>query len=481
MADCDIGLIGISVMGANLVLNIERNGFGVAVYNRTEARTREFVEGPAAGRRITAAATLQELVAALRPPRAVLIMVQAGPAVDAVLRQLSPLLERGDLIADCGNSLFTNTERRAAALEAQGLHFLGVGVSGGEQGALEGPSIMPGGPREAYDRVAPVLEAIAARVDEEPCVAYLGPGGTGHLVKMVHNGIEYGDMQLIAEAYDLMRRGLGLPAAEIADHFERWNQGPLSSYLIEITALVLRRRDEHSGEPLVDRVLDAAGQKGTGRWTVHAALDLGVPVPTISAAVDARALSALKTERERAASALPGPAAAKPDDAEALVAALGEALFAAKLCSYAQGFALLEVASRERRYGLDLGAVARIWRGGCIIRAGLLEDIRAALAEEPDLPNLLLAPAFREAMARHQESWRRVAAAGTTLGIPLPALSASLAYYDAYRSERLPANLIQAQRDHFGAHTYQRIDQQGTFHTDWDRNPRRHFPLDTLP
>ncbi len=469
MKQQDIGLIGLAVMGQNLVLNMERNGFGVAVYNRTGAKTTAFMEGPAAGKNITATYTIEDLVAALKKPRIVMIMVKAGPAVDAIINQLRPHLESGDLIIDGGNSFFPETERRSQELAADGIQYLGVGISGGEEGALWGPSIMPGGQREAYALVEPIFTAIAAKVDEEPCVTYVGPRGAGHYVKMVHNGIEYGDMQLIAEAYDILHRGLGLTMDELHEVFAWWNEGVLSSYLIEITADIFTHIDEETGRPLVDLILDKAGQKGTGRWTSQNALELGVPTPTINAAVVGRIISAYKAEREKAAEILRGPDRAFSGDRDAFIEAVGDALYASKICSYAQGFALMRAASQEYEYDLNYSELARIWRGGCIIRARFLDDVRAAYADEPDLPNLLLAPFFQDAVASRQPAWRRVIQTAIELGIPTPAMSASLAYFDSYRSARLPANLIQAQRDYFGAHTYERVDKEGVFHTEWTR------------
>ncbi len=467
MKQQDIGLIGLAVMGQNLVLNMERNGFGVAVYNRTGAKTTAFMEGPAAGKNITATYTIEDLVAALKKPRIVMIMVKAGPAVDAIISQLRPHLESGDLIIDGGNSFFPDTERRSQELAADGIQYLGVGISGGEEGALWGPSIMPGGQREAYALVEPIFTAIAAKVDGEPCVTYVGPRGAGHYVKMVHNGIEYGDMQLIAEAYDILHRGLGLTTDDLHEVFARWNEGVLSSYLIEITADIFTYIDEETGRPLVDLILDKAGQKGTGRWTSQNALELGVPTPTINAAVVGRIISAYKAEREKAAEILRGPDRAFSGDRDAFIEAVGDALYASKICSYAQGFALMRAASQEYEYDLNYSELARIWRGGCIIRARFLDDVRAAYADEPDLPNLLLAPFFQDAVASRQPAWRRVIQTAIELGIPTPAMSASLAYFDSYRSARLPANLIQAQRDYFGAHTYERVDKEGVFHTEW--------------
>ncbi len=465
----DIALIGLAVMGQNLVRNMDRHGFGVAVYNRTGAKTKAFVEGPAAGTQVLATYSLEELIASLARPRKIMLMVQAGAAVDATIEQLKPLLEEGDLLIDGGNSFFLDTERRSADLAARGLRYLGAGVSGGEEGALWGPSIMPGGQPDAYELVRPLYEAIAAKAHDEPCVTYIGPRGAGHYVKMVHNGIEYGDMQLIAEAYDLLQRGLGLDAAALHEIFRRWNEGPLQSFLIEITAAIFAKRDEKSGGAIVDVILDRAGQKGTGKWTSQNALDLGVPTTTITEAVFARALSSFKDERVAASGLLAGPQIMFDGDRAAFIDAVGDALYASKVVSYAQGFALFREASREYGYALNYGEIARIWRGGCIIRAAFLNDITAAYRAQPDLPNLLVAPFFRDAIAARQANWRKVVGAAVALGIPTPAMSASLAYYDAYRSARLPANLIQAQRDYFGAHTYERTDQtRGQFfHTNW--------------
>ncbi|WP_029215090.1 NADP-dependent phosphogluconate dehydrogenase [Kallotenue papyrolyticum] len=473
MAQHDIAVIGLAVMGQNLARNIARHGFKVAVYNRSAERTRELVTTHP-DPNLTPCFDLETLVAALQPPRRLLLMVKAGEAVDRMIEQLQPLLAPGDILIDGGNSFFRDTERRATALAQAGIHFLGVGISGGEEGALHGPSIMPGGDRAAYAAVAPIFEAIAARApDGTPCVAYLGPGGAGHYVKMVHNGIEYGDMQLIAESYDLLRRGAGLDAPALAEVFATWNQGELQSFLIEITADILRARDEESGQPLVDLILDTAGQKGTGKWTSQDSFELGVPIPTINAAVEMRMLSAQKEERVTAAQTLRGPAARPAHEPTALIEAVRAALYASKICAYAQGLALLRAASDERGYGLELATVARIWRAGCIIRARLLDEISAAFTAQPDLPNLLLAPAFAAAIAERDAAWRRAISAAIAQGIPVPALSSALHYYDAYRSERLPANLIQAQRDYFGAHTYARIDRPGLFHTNWSELVRR--------
>ncbi len=466
----DIGLIGLAVMGQNLVINMERNGFGVAVYNRSSQTTADFINGAAAGKNISGTYSVEELLAALKKPRKIMIMVKAGAPVDAVIAQLKPHLMPGDLVLDGGNSHFSDTDRRCREMEALGIHYLGVGVSGGEEGALWGPSIMPGGTRKAYALVEPILRAIAARVDEEPCVAWMGPRGAGHLVKMVHNAIEYGDMQLIAEAYDLLNRGLGLSARQIQEVFSQWKEGPLSSYIIEITAKIFTVIDEETNNPLLEMILDQAGQKGTGRWTVQAALDLGIPVSTISAAIDARMISSYRQERQEAALAFPLPVLPLAHHHDALIRTLGDALYVAKICSYAQGMALLRLASAEYDYSLDFCEIARIWRGGCIIRARLLDDIRAAFQEKPDLANLLLAPFFRDALLLRQEALREIVSLAVKAGIPLPGMSASLAYFDSYRSPRLPTNLIQAQRDYFGAHTYRRVDREGVFHTQWAHN-----------
>lgn len=467
MGQCDIGLIGLAVMGQNLVLNMERNGFRVAVFNRTAKRTEEFMAGPAAGKNIEPYETIPAFVSALKKPRRVMIMVKAGEAVDQVIDEVKPYLEKGDIVIDGGNSYFKDTERRAQQLEAQGFQYLGVGISGGEEGALHGPSIMPSGHLDAYRQVEPLFKAIAAKVNGEPCVTYLGPRGAGHYVKMVHNGIEYGDMQLIAEAYDLLKRALHLEANELSQVFENWNKGVLSSYLIEITAQIFKVRDTLTGKPLVEMILDEAAQKGTGKWTSQDAFDIGVPIPTINAAVEARLLSAIRAERVAAAPLLSGPTFKLDKKRDWMIEAIGKALYASKICSYAQGMAMLRVASQSYDYGLNLSEIARIWRGGCIIRAQFLNDVRQVFQEQPDLPNLMLAPFFRQALFDAQDAWREVIRTAVAIGIPLPAMSASLAYYDAYRSERLPANLTQAQRDYFGAHTYQRIDQPGIFHTEW--------------
>ncbi len=463
----DIGLIGLAVMGQNLVLNIERNGYSVAVYNRTTERMREFVEERAQGKEIVGCETLEELVDALDRPRRVMLMVKAGDPVDAVIEQLRPLLGPGDLIIDGGNSFFKDTERRATSLAEDGINYIGTGVSGGEEGALWGPAIMPGGQPEAYRLVEPILTAIAAKAEGEPCVAYMGPRGAGHYVKMVHNGIEYGDMQLIAEAYDILARGLGIPAPELAGVFAEWNEGELQSYLIEITADILGRADEDTGEPLVNVILDEAKQKGTGKWTSQDALDLGAPTHTINAAVESRIISSYKDERVAASQVLTGPTAKFEGDRTQMIEDVRDALYAAKICSYAQGMSLLRAASGEYDYDLDLGKIARVWRGGCIIRARFLNDIAAAFDHNPKLTNLMLDPLFRDEILARQGALRRLVTSAVWMGIPVHAFAASLAYFDAYRTKRLPANLTQAQRDYFGAHTYRRLDKDGVFHTEW--------------
>jgi 6-phosphogluconate dehydrogenase len=461
-----IGVVGLGVMGANLARNIESRGFAVAGYDLNPAKARAFFEG-ADGRRITVTDRLDDLVYVLDRPRRVLMMVPAGQAVDSVVTMLRPHLEPGDILIDGGNSHFEDTDRRSNELAESGLHFVGAGVSGGEEGALHGPAIMPGGPRAAWDALADILRAIAARADDgEPCVDYVGPRGAGHYVKMVHNGIEYGDMQLIAETYDLLRHD-GVAAGDIAAIFAEWNRGELRSYLIEITAELLQRVDEYTGEPLVDVIADEAEQKGTGKWMSQNSFDIGAPIPTINAAVEARILSSLKEERQQASRVLAGPAATVGLAGEHLVDAARQALYASKITSYAQGFAMMRLASGEYGYGIDAATIAKIWRAGCIIRASLLGDIRDAFARDPGLINLLLAPAFRDAIAERQTAWREIVRHAIALGVPIPALSASLAYYDSYRTARLPANLTQAQRDYFGAHTYRRLDREGVFHTNW--------------
>ncbi len=465
------GVIGLAVMGENLALNVESRGFPIAVYNRTASKTKEFMETRAVGKDVKAAYSLEEFVQILERPRKILVMVKAGPPVDAVIEQLKPLLEEGDMIIDGGNSLYEDTERRTRDLESTTkLGFVGMGVSGGEEGALHGPSLMPGGTEFAYRELEPILTKIAAQVDDGPCVTYVGPGGAGHYVKMVHNGIEYGDMQLIAEAYDVLKNGLGLSNQQLQETFTEWNRtDELNSYLIEITADIFKYVDPETGHHLVDLILDSAGQKGTGRWTVLSSLELGVSIPTIYAAVNARVMSAYKDERVAAAKELPGPGETYPGDAALFVDKVRDALYCSKMCSYAQGMALIAKASQEFNYNISLPESARIWKGGCIIRAGFLDKIRKAFAENPGLPNLLLAPEFKQSILDRQEAWREVLVLANKLGIPVPAFSSSLDYFDSYRRANLPQNLTQAQRDYFGAHTYERTDKpRGEFfHTEW--------------
>ena len=464
-----MGVIGLDVMGRNLALNIERNGFPIAVFNRTVAKTEDFINRLAKGKQAKGAKTIQEFVGLLERPRRILLMVKAGAPVDAVIEELKPFLQEGDIIIDGGNSLFTDTEKRVAALAGTGIKFFGMGVSGGEEGALWGPSIMPGGDMESYRHLEPILQKIAAKTpDDGPCVTYCGTKGAGHFVKMVHNGIEYGDMQLIAEAYDLMKTVGGLNNSQLKDVFTEWNAGELKSFLIEITARVIDFPDaDGSGKSLIDVILDKAGQKGTGKWTTQTALDMGVPIPTITAAVDARGLSSLKSERVSASKILTGPKPTAPKDVKSFIADVRAALYCSKICSYAQGMAMLVAANREYQYGIRLDEIARIWKAGCIIRAVFLDEIKKTFKEEPTLANLMLAGRFREAITSRQDAWRRVVSTAIAGGIAVPAFSASLAYYDTYRRERLPANLIQAQRDFFGAHTYERTDKAGAFHTEW--------------
>ncbi len=466
---CDIGVVGLGVMGSNLALNMERHGFRGAGFDLDAAKANAFAHGAASGKQLQLAGSPTALVGMLQKPRRILMMVPAGAPVDDAIAGLKPLIERDDILIDGGNSFFLDTERRATKLAVEGFNYIGTGVSGGEQGALWGPSIMPGGQREAWEALAPILRAIAAVAEDgEPCVEYMGPGGAGHFVKMVHNGIEYGDMQLIAESYDLLSRGLGLSAPEQADIFAGWNTGELKSYLIEITAAVLKKIDPDTGRPLVDVILDEAQQKGTGKWTSQSALDIGAPIPTINAAVESRIISALKPQRAAASRVLQGPSPRYTGDRQRLIDAVGHALYASKITSYAQGIGMLRLASDEYHYDLKPGDIAKIWRAGCIIRSTLLGDIMNAFRRKPDLTNLLVDPTFADAIERRQESWRTVVQAAVGLGIPVLAMSASLAYFDAYRTERLPANLTQAQRDYFGAHTYRRIDKSGVFHTHWE-------------
>ena len=462
------GVIGLAVMGENIALNVERNGFPIAVYNRSREKTDAFMAHRAPGRNVRAAFSLEQFVASLERPRKILVMVQAGKPVDAVIQQLKPLLQEGDIIIDGGNSWFEDTDRRTQELEPIGLRYIGMGVSGGEEGALNGPSLMPGGTRSSYEYLSPIFNKIAAQVDDGPCVTYIGPGGSGHYVKMVHNGIEYGDMQLIAEAYDLLKNVAGLNAAQLHEVFSQWNTtDELNSFLIEITANIFPYVDPETKIPLVDLIVDAAGQKGTGRWTVQTALELGVAIPTITAAVNSRILSSIRDERIAASKQITGPNAKYGGDIGAFVNMVRDALYCSKICSYAQGMALLSTASKTYNWELNLGEMARIWKGGCIIRAGFLNKIKKAFDENPALPNLLLAPEFKQTILDRQAAWREVIVTAAKLGIPVPAFSASLDYFDSYRRDRLPQNLTQAQRDYFGAHTYKRTDKEGSFHTEW--------------
>lgn len=471
MVKRSFGVIGLAVMGENLALNVESRGFPIAVYNRTPAKTETFMSERGQGKDIKAAYSLEEFVNSLERPRKILVMVKAGSPVDGVIQQLKPLLEEGDMIIDGGNSLYEDTERRTRELEATGLGFVGMGVSGGEEGALKGPSLMPGGTEAAYRELEPILTKIAAQVDDGPCVTFIGPGGAGHYVKMVHNGIEYGDMQLIAEAYDILKNILGLTNEELGEVFTQWNETEeLNSFLIEITADIFKNLDPETGKHLIDLILDSAGQKGTGRWTIVSSLDLGVPIPTMYAAVNARVMSAYKNERVAASGQLTGPVI-KPysGDKQAFIGKVRDALYCSKMCSYAQGMALLSKASQEFNYNLNLAETARIWKGGCIIRAGFLDKIKSAFNDNPQLPNLLLAPEFKQSILDKQDAWREVLGVSGQGGIAVPAFSASLDYFDSYRRDRLPQNLTQAQRDYFGAHTYERTDKpRGEFfHTEW--------------
>ena len=466
---CDIALIGLAVMGQNLVLNMNDNGFKVAVYNRTTSVTDEFLEGPAKGTEVVGFHQLEDMVKSLKKPRKVVILVKAGPAVDAVIGQLKPLLDKDDIIVDLGNTHFPDTQRRWEELKGEGLRFIGSGVSGGEEGARHGPSIMPGGDESAWPEVKPIFQAVAAKVGDEACCEWVGKGGAGHYVKMVHNGIEYGDMQLICEAYQLLHEGLGLDYDELHQVFAKWDEEELDSYLIEITKDIMAFRDE-DGEPLVDKILDTAGQKGTGKWTGISALEMGMPVTLIGEAVFARCVSALKEERERASEVLGGPSGAlEVADKDAFIEDVKQALYASKIVSYAQGYMLLREASKEYGWDLNFGAIALMWRGGCIIRSAFLGDIKAAFDNNPGLDNLLVDEFFKSAVAKAQDGWRRVVSTAALAGFPTPAFATALSFYDGYRRARLPANLLQAQRDYFGAHTYERLDKpRGEFfHTNW--------------
>ncbi|MDH7570316.1 MAG: decarboxylating NADP(+)-dependent phosphogluconate dehydrogenase, partial [Armatimonadota bacterium] len=464
----DIGLIGLAVMGENLVLNMESKGFTVAVFNRTVSKVDNFVQGRGKGKKIIGTHSVAELVDAVKKPRKIMLMVQAGKPVDDFIEQLLPHLEEGDIVIDGGNSHFPDTIRRTQYLESKGLRYIGTGVSGGEEGALLGPAIMPGGSPSAWPHVKPIFQAIAAKVDGVPCCDWVGSDGAGHFVKMVHNGIEYGDMQLICESYQLMKDLLGMSADEMHEVFKKWYEGPLNSYLIEITRDILAVKDE-DGQPIVDKILDTAGQKGTGKWTSVTALDLGIPLTLISEAVFARCLSAIKEERVAASKVLHGPGVTFTGDKEAFLQDLEKALYASKIVSYAQGFTLMRAAAEEYKWDLNYGGIAMLWRGGCIIRSVFLGKIKEAFDKDPNLTNLMLDPFFRETIEGSQDAWRRVVATAVTHGVWVPAFATALNYYDGYRSERLPANLLQAQRDYFGAHTYERVDRpRGQFfHTNW--------------
>ena len=469
MEKCDIGLIGLAVMGENLILNMERNGFAVAVYNRTVSKVDQFINGRAKGKNIVGCHSIDELVANLKKPAKVMLMVKAGQAVDDFIELLLPHLEPGDIIIDGGNSHFPDTIRRTRSLESKGYLFIGTGVSGGEEGALWGPSVMPGGSAQAWPHVKPIFQAIAAKVaDGSPCCEWVGGDGAGHFVKMVHNGIEYGDMQMISEAYWLLKKA-GLSQRELTQVFTKWNKGELDSYLIQITAEIMAKKDEDTNKYMLDVILDAAGQKGTGKWTSIAALDLGVPAQTVAEAVFARAMSAIKEERVAAAQVLKGPQTRFSGDKKTFIEMVRRALYASKICSYAQGFQLMAAAAAEYKWELHYGQIALMWREGCIIRAQFLGKIKEAFDRNPQLQNLLMDPYFKKIIESNQAAWRTVIAKAVKMGIPIPAFSSALAYFDGYRSERLPANLLQAQRDYFGAHTYERVDQpRGKwFHTNW--------------
>lgn len=470
MSQANFGMAGMGVMGSNLALNIERNGFTVAAWDIDFSYLEKFINGIGAGKNIVITHTAEEFVKSLERPRRVMIMVKAGAPVDWVIEQFTPFMEEGDIIIDGGNSEFQDTIRREASLKAKGFRFIGSGVSGGEEGALNGPSLMPGGAKEAYESIRPIWEAIAAKTDDGACTTYIGADGAGHFVKMVHNGIEYGDMQLIAEAYDILRNVMELNASELAEVFAEWNEGILDSYLIEITSKVLRKTDDETGKPLVDLILDKAGQKGTGKWTAQAALDYGVPIPTINAAIEARFLSSMKDERVAASKIISGATDSPVCDLENLVEEVRDALYASKICSYAQGFNLIRAGSEQHNWNINLSEIARIWKGGCIIRARFLDRIKVAFKRNPDLKNLLLDEDFSAWMKDTQSSWRNVVNTAQKYGIPVLAMSASLAYFDSYRTANLPQNLTQAQRDFFGAHTYERIDKPelGAIHIDWE-------------
>lgn len=467
MAKQQIGVIGLAVMGRNLALNIESKGFTVSVFNRSPEKTKELV-AEHADKNLKATYSVEEFVESLERPRKMIIMVKAGAATDATIEQLVPHLEEGDIIIDGGNAYFPDTQRRNQELSERGIRFIGAGVSGGEEGALKGPSIMPGGQEDAYKLVEPILTSISAKVDGDPCCTYIGPGGAGHYVKMVHNGIEYGDMQLISEAYHLLKDVLNLSTDELHEIFSEWNRGELDSYLIEITADIFTKKDPDTGKPMVDVILDSAGQKGTGKWTSQSALDLGVPLSIITESVFSRFLSAMKEERVAASKVLRGPQTkVSIEDKKAFIEQVRRALYASKICSYAQGFAQMRAASEEYNWNLQYGNIAMIFRGGCIIRAQFLQNIKDAYDRDSGLKNLLLDPYFKDIVENYQDAWRQVVSTAVANGIPVPGFASGLAYYDSYRTERLPANLLQAQRDYFGAHTFQRVDKEGTFHYQW--------------
>ncbi|UCZ69528.1 NADP-dependent phosphogluconate dehydrogenase [Bacillus pumilus] len=467
MSKQQIGVVGLAVMGKNLALNIESRGFSVSVYNRSSSKTEEFLE-ESKGKNVVGTYSIGEFVQSLETPRKILLMVKAGAATDATIQSLLPHLEKGDILIDGGNTYYKDTQRRNQELAESGIHFIGTGVSGGEEGALKGPSIMPGGQKEAHELVKPILEAISAKVDGEPCTTYIGPDGAGHYVKMVHNGIEYGDMQLISESYFILKHVAGLSAEELHEVFSEWNKGELDSYLIEITADIFTKVDEETNQPLVDVILDKAGQKGTGKWTSQSSLDLGVPLPIITESVFARYISAMKDERVEASQSIQGPEPTQSaENKQELIEAVRKALFMSKICSYAQGFAQMKAASDEYNWDLKYGEIAMIFRGGCIIRAAFLQQIKEAYDRNPELKNLLLDPYFKDIAQSYQSSLRKVISLAVEQGVPVPSFSSALAYFDSYRTAVLPANLIQAQRDYFGAHTYERTDKEGVFHTEW--------------
>jgi 6-phosphogluconate dehydrogenase len=468
MSKQQIGVVGLAVMGKNLAMNIESRGYSVSIFNRSRGKTDEMLSNEAKGKNVKGTFTMEEFVQSLETPRKILLMVMAGKPTDDTIEQLVPLLDKGDIIIDGGNAYFPDTQRRNKELEAQGIRFIGTGVSGGEEGALKGPSIMPGGQKDAYALVEPILTAISAKVGDDACCTYIGPDGAGHYVKMVHNGIEYGDMQLICESYQLLKDVLGADADELQSIFTEWNKGELDSYLIEITADIFKQKDAETGKPMVDVILDTAGQKGTGKWTSQSALDLGVPLSIITESVFSRFISAMKQERVEASKILKGPqTAAFSGDRQSFIESVRKALYASKICSYAQGFAQMRAASEHYGWNLEYGNIAMIFRGGCIIRAQFLQNIKDAYDRSPELKNLLLDSYFKGIVENYQQAWREVIAEAVKRGIPVPGFSSAISYYDSYRSERLPANLLQAQRDYFGAHTFQRVDKEGVFHFDW--------------